>query len=196
MAAPRVLIIACALGFVSSCGNRPYASKSVSFEDESWYQDSVISLNVTIEDTTVYYQFRYQIRHSNDYPYQNLYLFPTVQSEGMDPFNDTLNLPLAENNGKWLGKGIGSLKTVDTSYFLKKHSPFPRREKVLKDDWQWPKAAEDYWQWPKLENGKNGIRFFKFKKPGTYTFTIQHGMRNEPLIGISDFVFSIEDTLQ
>lgn len=186
MAAPRILIIACALGFVSSCGNRPYASKSVSFEDESWYQDSVISLNVTIEDTTVYYQFRYQIRHSNDYPYQNLYLFQTVQSEGMDPFNDILNLPLAENNGKWLGKGIGSLKTVDTSYFLKQHSTSFRRIDV----------AKDYWQWPKLENGKNEIRFFKFKKPGSYTFTIQQGMRNEPLIGISDFVFSIEDTLQ
>ncbi|MGY8988379.1 MAG: gliding motility lipoprotein GldH, partial [Flavobacteriales bacterium] len=54
--------------------------------------------------------------HTTDYEFQNLFLFIKAEK------TDTLELLLANKEGKWLGKGIGDVREVEAVY---------RKEKVF-----------------------------------------------------------------
>jgi gliding motility-associated lipoprotein GldH len=75
-----------------------------SFENESWNSDSLKSFDFKIMDTTTTYSLSLNVRHSIDYEYQNLFVFVT------GVVNDTIELILAEKNGKWKGSGISDVR--------------------------------------------------------------------------------------
>lgn len=52
------------------------------------------------------------IRHLVDYPYNNLFLFRSIEStEGVE-YTDTINVALADALGRWNGDGLSTLKTL------------------------------------------------------------------------------------
>ncbi|HAB35175.1 MAG TPA: hypothetical protein DCE58_01095 [Cryomorphaceae bacterium] len=136
-----------------ACGEGPLVQDVTSFSKDTWYQDSVISVDVEVSDTQAVYRVTFQIRHSNSYPYSNLYLFREIRSDRQTEYQDTVDIRLANDRGAWNGSGVGALKTLELPY----------------------KQA--------------GLRF---PKPGIYRFRFQHGMRDEPLVGIRDFALMIE----
>lgn len=143
-----------ALGlFLVGCGEGPLVQHVTSFSGDTWYQDSVITVDVQVRDTQSVYRVSFKVRHSNSYPYNNLYLFREIRSDRQTEYQDTVDIHLANDRGTWIGSGIGALKTLELPY----------------------KQA--------------GLRF---PKPGMYRFRFQHGMRDEPLIGIRDFALTIE----
>ena len=54
------------------------------------------------------------VRHLDDYPYNNLYLFRTIRSSQGVEYSDTVNIALADDLGRWNGTGMSTLKTVFT----------------------------------------------------------------------------------
>ncbi len=55
------------------------------------------------------------LRHTNLYPYANLYLEVTYADTIGATHRDTLNIKLADRYGRWLGKGVGTdFQIVDT----------------------------------------------------------------------------------
>lgn len=55
------------------------------------------------------YRLSFWVRHTNFYPYSNLWLFvQTTQADGQSQ-RDTLQLTLADSYGQWNGSGWGSL---------------------------------------------------------------------------------------
>lgn len=78
-----------------------------------WHQDSIQSFVVPIEDNSKPYAVIMKLRHNADYPYANLYLFRTIASSNGTEYTDTVNLAIADRQGKWLGQGVGEVKTME-----------------------------------------------------------------------------------
>lgn len=74
-----------------------YADGVTSLSQE-WHQDSVVRFVVPIADTTVDYRTIVYVRHTERYPYQNMWLFV---DDGLR--RDTIEFYLADDRGQWLG---------------------------------------------------------------------------------------------
>ena len=103
-----------------SCDNTVYKNY-YSFENESWNSDSLKSFDFEIMDTLATYSLSLNFRHSIDYEYQNLFVF--VSGE----VNDTIELMLADKNGKWKGSGISDVR--EFTHSLKKDRTFSKKGK-------------------------------------------------------------------
>lgn len=105
-----------------------------------WYADSALTYTFDIADTTATYQMQISIRHTQQYPYQNMWLFVSDSLR-----HDTIEFYLANRRGEWLGSGQNGLIEMPVLFEENRHFT-----------------------------------------AGTQTITIQHGMRDEPLQGVSD----------
>lgn len=80
-------------------------------------------------------------RHSNDYPYRNLWLEVSYQQLHPDSTisfrRDTVNIPLADLYGNWLGTGLGTsfqaTDTVSTDFQLISGAPIRVRHIMRQD---------------------------------------------------------------
>ena len=82
---------------------------------EGWHADSLCTFTWAPEDTTDTYQILFHLRHTNAYPYQNLWLFVT-RNEGNRSVCDTLEIYLADDRGTWLGNGRNGLISMPVLY--------------------------------------------------------------------------------
>ena len=103
-----------------SCENTVYENY-YSFENESWNCDSIKAFEFDIIDTVITYNLTLKVRHLINYEYQNLFLF--VSGE----VNDTIELVLADKNGKWRGSGISDVR--EFTHCLKKERSFLQKGK-------------------------------------------------------------------
>lgn len=94
-----------------ACNSDIVYDGSVRVANPTWHADSVARFEIVIEDTTLDYQSGILIRNSGDYAYQNLWLFVTEIAPDSTITCDTVEYYLADNYGRWLGSGIGSLYT-------------------------------------------------------------------------------------
>ncbi|NJK87202.1 MAG: gliding motility lipoprotein GldH [Bacteroidales bacterium] len=92
---------------------------------EAWDYTDVLHYDVNVADTAVVYNLLVNVRNSGIYPYSNLYLFITAQAPTGLTVKDTLEIILADQNGKWYGKSIGNI--FNHSAFYKKNIKFPFR---------------------------------------------------------------------
>ena len=95
------------------------------FQNSTWHTDSVLSFNFVLKDSTALQNIEIEIRHDVDYSYQNLIFFLTHDSK-----TDTIDLKICEKNGRWNGKGIGSVRTL--SYLIKEDVLFQKSNPKIK----------------------------------------------------------------
>jgi gliding motility-associated lipoprotein GldH len=76
-------------------------------EETGWHSNDFLSFRFDVSDTTIPYNFYLDIRNSVDYPYANIFLFIRTILPDRRIANDTLDIWLADPEGKWLGGGIG-----------------------------------------------------------------------------------------
>ena len=98
------------------CQEAPLVQSVTSFSEDTWYADSAIVVDVDIQDTLAVYRVDFQVRHTSDYPYSNLYLFREIRSAHQSEYQDTVEVRLADAQGTWYGTGIGALKTLNLPY--------------------------------------------------------------------------------
>jgi gliding motility-associated lipoprotein GldH len=103
-------------------------SNIVTFETHSipgqvWNYKDTISFKAEITDIDHWYDCYVDIRNAGNYPYSNLYLFITTRYPDNKMTRDTVQEILADDNGKWLGKGLGDIK--DNRLLLRKGLKFP-----------------------------------------------------------------------
>mgnify|MGYP006290818189 CR=1 FL=1 len=107
----RTIAAIFALALLSGCETGPVYEDHVDIPERGWYKDSVLSFTVGIEDTTVGYKILLHLRNNDDYPYRNIYFFRSVESERGTEFADTAQYLMADPYGKWLGTGVGQIKS-------------------------------------------------------------------------------------
>ena len=96
--------------------NSAPASDAVFQYFQVWNSNEVLHFNVNISDTTTSHNVYIAVRNTGEYAYSNLYLFVTAHSPNGTRMLDTLEITLADERGKWLGKGSASVFTLYYSY--------------------------------------------------------------------------------
>ena len=76
-----------------------------------------------MKDTTSFFDFYLKLRHNTDYKYNNVYFFVNTTFPDQQSARDTVEFILADKEGKWHGKGFGTIK--DLKILLKKDVRFP-----------------------------------------------------------------------
>ena len=125
----------------TSCRNDIVYSRFCPIASGEWAVDSVAHFDYTISDKEAGYQVLVYVRHTERYPYQNMWLF---LDSGMQ--RDTIEFYLADDRGQWLGD---------------KHHGFIEMPVLIEQNYHFPDT-------------------------GAYYMTIQHGMRDSVLRGVTD----------
>lgn len=107
----KIYILCLALAGLYGCGNKPYYEAYVEIPESGWRADSIITFDVTVDDTSAGFLIQLNVRNNSSYPYQNIFLFREIHSPRGIEFRDTAEYPIADAYGKWLGEGLGELKT-------------------------------------------------------------------------------------
>jgi len=98
-------------------------NKNVVFTDSAVMPDATWSLTdnpdfrIIVDDTTTRTNVFFSIRTGSDYPFRNIWLFVTATSpDGKTNITDTLQYDLADEKGKWYGKGFGDIHELKLPY--------------------------------------------------------------------------------
>jgi gliding motility-associated lipoprotein GldH len=118
-----LLPVLAACAFVA-CDRSTVFEKNISIPEYRWDMNNVLRFEVEIKDTASAYNIYLNVRNGSNYPYSNLFLFMNTMAPGGMMARDTVELVLADETGKWLGSGIGSLR--DSRILFKKNYRFPR----------------------------------------------------------------------
>ncbi|MDR3226416.1 MAG: gliding motility lipoprotein GldH [Prevotellaceae bacterium] len=148
----KLFAILCILIALASCTDNSIYRKGKRIAPEGWNKDSTVQFVAPIVDTINEFDIYINIRNTNEYPLQNLFVFVQTTSPLGNSVVDTLNLLIADDYGRWTGKSVSRIWENDFLY----------------------------------------RRNVKFASRGNYTFTIQQGMRNDILTGISDVSIEIK----
>ena len=109
--------------FFWSCGNDVLIDHSIEFEKESWNVADKFESEFSVSDTVNNYNFFLTIRNTDEYAYQNLFVFLKTTFPNGKTKLDTINCPLANMQGKWLGKGFGGIYDNRILYMARKRFP-------------------------------------------------------------------------
>lgn len=109
----------------TACDKNQVYEENRMMENGTWNSRKPALFDVRIDDLLTRYNILLNVRNSPDYPYSNLYLFlTTTYPDGMKS-RDTLELTLADYDGRWLGSGMGSVKF--SRFLLKKGVRFSQK---------------------------------------------------------------------
>lgn len=140
----RVLLFLMAAFLLMSCNQwdtlRVF-EKNVQVPGYEWSYNFRPSFTVEITDTAATYNIYVTLRHTEAYPFSNIWLLITTEFPGEKPQTRRVELPLADVTGKWLGSGM------DDIY----EHRIPIQQNAL------------------------------FNKPGSYHFSFEQNMRQNPL---------------
>jgi gliding motility-associated lipoprotein GldH len=100
----------------SSCDRNVIFSDSVAMKKNDWNLMNALSFNVPVEDTINSNNVYFTIRTGSSYPFRNIYLFVTTVSPEGKTVTDTLQYYLADEKGKWYGKGFGDINELNLPY--------------------------------------------------------------------------------
>ena len=109
---------------LSSCGDKNVIfDESVVINNSSWNNQELPYLDVNIEDTLSTYAFYLNIRHLENYRYSNFYMFLHTTFPNGNQTHDTIECVLAYPDGRWIGKGSGSMRA--SNILLNNNLRFP-----------------------------------------------------------------------
>jgi gliding motility-associated lipoprotein GldH len=102
--------------FFTGCVKNDVYLKYKTINLTGWNKDSLFTFDIQIKDTTILYNLYINVRNRSEYPYQNMWLFLSVNSPDNILSKDSIECYLADKHGKWLGSGIGSVYEMPVLY--------------------------------------------------------------------------------
>ncbi|NQY66905.1 MAG: gliding motility lipoprotein GldH [Flavobacteriales bacterium] len=104
----RIVGLFICIGIIGCDSNRVYEN-NIEIAEGIWNKDSTLIFQIDIQDTIVEHNLSINIRNQGGYAYSNLFLFVKAISPLGSMIKDTVEITLAEKNGKWKGEGIGNI---------------------------------------------------------------------------------------
>lgn len=92
------LLVIGLLMLLTSCSTDTVYSQFVAIPSGEWQVDSAMVFDYTIDDAQPDYRMVVYVRHTERYPYQNMWLFIDNGAR-----RDTIEFYLADDRGQWLG---------------------------------------------------------------------------------------------
>ncbi len=119
------LILFFAAGLLISCDPHMVYDQFEKTGNNTWSWDEKKKFEVNMENPDQYYNIYINIRHTKEYPKSNLYVFLTINGPNESESRDTIDIPIANPRGKWLGSGFGDIKFVRKRIREKVRFAFP-----------------------------------------------------------------------
>ena len=101
----NILILITSLLLVGCQGGIIYTAFKT-LPNTGWEADSSLCYQPVITDSIVDCQMQITIRHTDAYPYQNLWLFVDIEQDSLLLTRDTIECYMANERGEWLGGGL------------------------------------------------------------------------------------------
>jgi gliding motility-associated lipoprotein GldH len=117
-----ILAVALMLG-VAGCKQNALYERLHNIPEGKWQRTFIPSFAFNISDTTAFYRVYVVVRHTNQYPYRNIWLNVGVQQPQDSMKVQQFELPLAASD-KWLGTGMDDV-------FERRVLLFPRPVKFM-----------------------------------------------------------------
>lgn len=89
---------------------------SAAMAGKIWRVADIPVFRIPVKDTINSNNISFIIRTGASYPYRNIYLFVTTTSPEGNSMTDTLQYNLADEKGKWYGKGFGDIRELSLPY--------------------------------------------------------------------------------
>lgn len=106
----NVLLVFLLCVLVAGCLPAPYYQGQDPIPQNAWNYNYKPSFTFDITDTNARYQPYFIIRHTQGYPYNNIWMWIYVKTPGDSIAKKArINITLAEQSGKWLGRGMGEI---------------------------------------------------------------------------------------
>jgi len=100
------------IGIFAACSNRGTLETFTEVNSEGWGYADTATLSFDHADAKTPVDMGFYIKSDGSFPYRNLFLFVEIESPEGRVARDTLECLLAAPDGRPLGKGVGSLRTV------------------------------------------------------------------------------------
>jgi|SRR5690606_1777249 gliding motility-associated lipoprotein GldH len=108
---------------VLSCTDTAVVDRHISIEDRAWHYDNQPEVAAHITDAAKPYNIYLNLRHTPSYRYSNIFVLVHQSGPGSRDTTERIELRLAEPDGRWLGRGGGSLYTHQ--HLIKEQVRFP-----------------------------------------------------------------------
>jgi len=100
-----ILLFTTAL-LIASCNSKEIYSHSYTIDDAWTYADSLV-FEYDIQDTLMPYNLTLEVKHSDEYPYENTYIRASTVFPDGHRVTNPVSLELANAQGQWVGKCSG-----------------------------------------------------------------------------------------
>ena len=95
---------------IASCRPSPQYQDHYNIPGSAWDAGYRPQFNFRIDDTAAAYQLFLLIRHTDAYPFSNIWVNMESRAPGDSAWGRTrVEIPLAAPSGRWLGRGAGAL---------------------------------------------------------------------------------------
>ena len=105
-----ILIVTIAV-IITACRNKGFDQRKV-IPEAKWSVENRIPFDVTVNDSIGIYAFGMSLRHMENYRYSNLYVFLHTTFPNSNVTHDTIECTLATVDGRWIGRGSGSMRDL------------------------------------------------------------------------------------
>jgi len=121
----KILLLLITSLLIISCGKDVVTDESLDVNEKGWNVNEKFNISVNITDTLSSYNFYVNLRNTTDFKYSNFFFFVNTTFPNGKIARDTLECMLANQEGKWIGKGHGKIK--DNRILFKAHVLFPMK---------------------------------------------------------------------
>ncbi|MBP6979243.1 MAG: gliding motility lipoprotein GldH [Lentimicrobiaceae bacterium] len=108
-----------------SCDRNRVYDQYAFVNPDGWIPRDGKEFPVEITDTVAIYNLYINLRHTNDYPFSNIFFFVQTRFPDGQLYCDTVEYILADPTGKWTGRGLGKIK--DHRFTFRKGIHLPRK---------------------------------------------------------------------
>lgn len=113
----KILIkLTCLVFLTVSCVDTKVFEQNLVIDNASWAWDKTFRFEYLSNDTISAKNVYINLRHTNIYKYNNIFLFITTIAPNGKNLKDTAEFTIADNRGKWLGSGLGNVYDLRMSY--------------------------------------------------------------------------------
>ena len=124
MRASLIPIVYCAIAAVVlfGCGPKPDSSDAVQLDPSGWKSADTAFMNFRVVHPDHRHDLQLGLRHGEDYPFSNLFLFVELEYPNGKALLDTLEFTLGRPDGRWFGEGR---RWIDHRFGYKQGVAFP-----------------------------------------------------------------------
>jgi len=108
---------------IISCSNQTVYSKYKKIHNYIWNYNNSIEFEFEIKDTSINYNVFFNLRNAGVFPYSNIWILINGYSpEGKEFLAQRYEFLLADESGKWTGKGLGDI--IDNHFLIMENVKF------------------------------------------------------------------------